>query len=216
MTTKRPRKPRASKAPKKVSPCGEAAIKAALRTELLRADDVASGSCRALNEMGIAHGSCRADFTVVYPELGKLIGVEVKSSSDTLARLPAQIEYYSSVYTQCHLVVATKHFEKAKAILPHWWGLAEVIDEPEGVKLHWHRTASNNVHVSVSALLELVWKDELVAMAAELGEYNGMAGATAFVLRLRLARTVDKGVLIKKVLKILATREHWRGAFRAS
>lgn len=69
-----------------------------------------------LDELGLRHGTCRVDIAVVN---GYLHGYEIKSDSDTLERLPAQIATYGLVLDRATLVVGERHLEKAKPLIPH-------------------------------------------------------------------------------------------------
>ena len=82
-----------------------------------------------LNELGLRHGACRVDIAVVN---GHLHGYEIKSDADTLERLPAQVTAYGAVLDRASLVVGEKYAEKAKALLPDWWGIRVATVGPRG------------------------------------------------------------------------------------
>src|SRR5262245_39425246 len=75
---------------------------------------------RLVEEMGIWSGSVRIDIALIN---GSLSGYELKSDSDTLERLPRQLAIYGRVFDYLHLVVGKRHADKARALLPDWWGV---------------------------------------------------------------------------------------------
>jgi hypothetical protein len=100
--------------------------------------------------------------------LGKsLDGYEIKTSRDTLKRLPKQIEAYGSLFDRCTAVLAEKHIEKAQGLLPKWWGIMAIACDDEGTSLRNVRKARANPGVRAETLVRLLWRDE--AMSALLG-----------------------------------------------
>src|ERR1700733_2509791 len=91
---------------------------------------------RIVEEMGVWSGSVRIDIAVVN---GSLSGYELKSERDTLERLPRQVRLYGHVFDFLHLVVGKRHVEKAKAMIPDWWGVKIAIAGSTGVELLPHR-----------------------------------------------------------------------------
>src|SRR5262245_4058494 len=75
---------------------------------------------RVVDELGIFEGACRVDVAVIN---GSLHGYEIKSSADTLERLPAQQSYYNQVFDRITLVADACHIEQAMQIVPPFWGL---------------------------------------------------------------------------------------------
>lgn len=62
----------------------------------------------------------RADLVTVGSELH---AYEIKSHADTLKRLPTQVVGFSALFDRCSVVVAPRHLEKAREIVPAWWGI---------------------------------------------------------------------------------------------
>lgn len=83
-----------------------------LRTEFCHEDDL------IVEELGC--NAARIDVAVIN---GSLHAFEIKSDSDSLHRLPAQIIAYQGVYDYVTLVCGRKLIEKAVAIVPETWGL---------------------------------------------------------------------------------------------
>lgn len=55
---------------------------------------------------------------------------EIKSASDSTARLPKQVPLYSKLFDRCALVTAPNHLKSVRqAVVPAWWGLVVVLSE---------------------------------------------------------------------------------------
>lgn len=91
-----------------------------------------------------------------------LVGVEIKSEKDSLTRLKRQIKDYNSFFKFNILVCHKKHTEKAKKIIPYHFGLIEIWSEDGEVLLNELRIAKENLSRNHKALVNFMWKDELV------------------------------------------------------
>lgn len=78
---------------------------------------------RIINELGIDFGASRVDIAVVN---GILHGYEIKSESDTLKRLPKQMEYYNRLFERLTIVIDEKFYDDIQKIVPNWWGITIV------------------------------------------------------------------------------------------
>lgn len=103
-------------------PDREHAIRSALKGRHLRhhhgRDDVLM-----IDELGLRHAQGRVDLAVFN---GHLHGYEIKSSGDTLERLPRQLSIYSDSLQKLTLVVATRHLDATAAMVAEWCGLIEI------------------------------------------------------------------------------------------
>src|SRR5439155_10222560 len=88
-------------------------VRQALHRKVLR-DHHGDANTLVLDELGLRHGACRVDIAVVN---GYLHGYEIKSDSDTLDRLPAQVAVYNLVLDRATLVVGERHLQKAQPLL---------------------------------------------------------------------------------------------------
>jgi hypothetical protein len=59
-----------------------------------------------LQELGVCYGEARVDLAAVN---GQLVGFEIKSSSDTLVRLPKRVALYSRVMDEMTLFCDRRH-----------------------------------------------------------------------------------------------------------
>jgi len=108
-----------------------------------------------LQEFGC--NTARIDVAVVN---GALHGFEIKSDSDTLSRLDAQIEQYSSVFDFVTLICGRKLFSSARSIVPKWWGLCIAHVQNEVVRFKEVRSPKQNIKQDKAALARLLWKEE--------------------------------------------------------
>ncbi|AJC82173.1 hypothetical protein IE4803_PB00116 (plasmid) [Rhizobium etli bv. phaseoli str. IE4803] len=103
-------------------------IRAALHKKKLRSYQK-TGDVIIVDERGLSHAKVRSDVAVISAEVH---GFEIKSSLDTLDRLPAQLEYYSKGLSRLTLVCAARHLSKAEMIVPAWCGLISAEKGPRG------------------------------------------------------------------------------------
>lgn len=161
---------------------------------------------RILDELDIA-GQVRVDTVVLN---GSFAGFEIKSASDTLRRLPRQVEVYSQVLDYATLVVARNHSAKARDLLPSWWGVIEATSRPDGVALRSVRKARRNATIDPMTLCTLLWRQEVLAELELHDAAKGVRGKPNWVLWERLAETVDSETLRDAVRERLKARSEWR------
>jgi hypothetical protein len=138
----------------------ERAVRVALRREI---EEGETKTRAMVDEFWLPGSKARADLAV----LGKsLDGYEIKTSRDNLKRLPNQVQAYGSLFDRCTAVVAERHIESARGILPDWWGIM-AIGSGDQARFHAIRKARRNPAVQAETLVRLLWRDE--AMAALLG-----------------------------------------------
>lgn len=161
-----------------------------------------------VDEFCINLGSVRADIAVIN---GILHGYELKSSNDTLERLPSQIEHYSSVMDKATLVVAENHVDSAVHLLPHWWGIKVVSQGKRGaMHLASLRRNKRNPCVSNLALAQLLWKEECIFILDKMGLAKGNKSKPRYELWNVVAANVPLEVLKDEVRTLLKKRTGWR------
>jgi hypothetical protein len=152
-------------------------------------------------------GNARIDLAVIN---GQLHGFEIKSERDKLDRLPSQIEYYSKVFDTVTLVVSENHLDKAKAMVPSWWGIDCVVKKKLSYSLKTIRKSKFNNGVQPLELSLLLWKDELI----ELLELNSITKGIKSKSRYDLGRIASEKIDLKQlslfVKSKLKRREDWR------
>lgn len=125
---------------------------------------------RIVSELDLC-GSVRVDIAVVN---GMLCGYELKSDADTLRRLPEQARVYSQVLDRATLVVTEHHVEAALEIVPDWWAIFVAVEVGGGVALQTRRGGADNPAVDARALVQLLWRDEVLEELAARGMERGL------------------------------------------
>jgi hypothetical protein len=165
-------------------------------------------STRIVEEMGIWSGSVRIDIAVIN---GMLSGFELKSDSDTLDRLPAQIDLYCKVFDQVVLVVGERHAPKALQIIPAWWGVMVASEESHEVALATARAAEQNPAPDPRIVAKLLWKDEALSVLERRGLARGYRSKPVAVVHDRLADALTYDELSSAVRAALKARLQWLG-----
>lgn len=160
-----------------------------------------------INELGICQGQSRVDVAVVN---GIMHGYEIKSESDTLERLPRQIEYYNKVFDRVTIVVAVDYLEHVKKMVPKWWGIISVRNRHGEIKLKKLRQGRANKKIDPFAVSQFLWKDEALEILKEKGLQRGYLSKPKRVILEHLAETIEINELKYLVNLQLKQREGWR------
>jgi len=192
---------------KKTSVTRDRDVREAVLKKVL-SEHVADPNVLVVEELGLEHGACRVDIAVVN---GYLHGYELKSDSDNLQRLPAQIAAYSKVFDRATLVLGEKHLETASSILPSWWGIKVAHVGARGaVNIDTHRPIENNPDVSSFHLAHLLWKPEAIDILRQMGVTDNLSRLNRSALYNLLAETVPLQELRRHVREALKLRTKWR------
>lgn len=108
-----------------------------------------------IEELCIVDKSNRAD--LVHAN-GSLLGFEIKSANDTLARWEKQCVAYAMVFDEVWLCCHARHVQKAFEVSAPYVGLMGVDDHGGLIVL---RHAKVNKHVDVHAVSGLLWRSEI-------------------------------------------------------
>lgn len=181
-------------------------VRSALHKQLLSQHAADLDSTRFVDELGLC-GEVRVDVAVVNAALS---GFELKSASDTLRRLPAQIDVYSRVLDYCTLVVAENHLDRATAAIPSWWGCTVAAWDGTKVTLSEETPARLNPAIDAYSLAQLLWRDETLAALEQIGAARGVRSKPRTVLWRRLADAVEIDELRVLVREVLKRRQAWR------
>jgi hypothetical protein len=158
---------------------------------------------RIVEEMGVWSGSVRIDVAVIN---GSLSGYELKSDRDTLERLPFQRDLYGRVFDFVHLVVGRRHIEKAKVLLPEWWGIRVAVMTDGVVDLVPHRQAHRNPTPDPYLVAQLLWKEETIKVLTAFGLDKGWRSKRIRLIHQRLAAEIPFDELREHVLGALKAR----------
>lgn len=178
-------------------------LRAAVKRELQ--DKYATDpSTRIVEEMGVWSGAVRIDIAVIN---GKLLGYELKSNSDTLDRLPRQVEIYGKIFDQVTLVVGDRHAEKAFNVIPEWWGCKVASMDDSDVTFRWKRKAAFNPGLDPTILVQMLWKEEAVAILEKYKLADGWRSKRASEIGRRLLSEVPFKQLAHEIRSALKIRE---------
>ena len=161
---------------------------------------------RIVEEMGIWSGTVRIDVAVIN---GEITGFELKSDRDTLDRLPAQANVYSRVFDRVYLVAGTRHLEKARQLVPKWWGIIAATGTTDGVRLLQTRTAKKNPGPDPYLRAQLLWKDEALSVLENYGLLKGYKSKPIRIVHERLAKELTFEDLSFCVREALKQRPQW-------
>jgi len=187
----------------------DADIRDGLKRKLLR-HHIADQDTLVMDEVGLRHGAARIDVLVVN---GYLHGYELKSDSDTLRRLGNQIRVYCSVLDRVTMVVGEKHLDEVEAAVPAWWGIKVAAQGRRGgMKFPDVRRSRMNPSLDPVAVAKLLWRDEALALLAEVGRDVGVRSKPRKAVYQRLSDTFDLAVLRGQVRDQLRNRSDWRPA----
>jgi hypothetical protein len=183
-----------------------------IRRALRRYLTVAFGedpSALIIDELGVCRGTVRVDMAVVN---GELKGFEIKSDRDTLGRLEAQAAIYNRVFDTLSIVVGSRHLQRVEPMIPGWWGIW-VVDQLGGHDaLTCIRAESRNEHIDPYSLVQLLWREETLALLLRHNLASGLRGKPRRHLWDILASNLTINDLRDSVRAQLKARQLWRSA----
>ena len=128
---------------------------------------------KLFDELGVCEGRVRIDLAVV--DTRRLHGFEIKSDQDTLARLDEQQRVYSKVFDQVTIVTHGAHMEHVFERVPSWWGVTQAIGiGATKVAFIERRSATDNPGRDAKSIVQLLWRDEVLAILARRGLDRGV------------------------------------------
>jgi len=161
-----------------------------------------------IDELGLAHAQSRIDLAVFN---GHLHGYEIKSSGDTLDRLPRQLAFYTDALQKLTLVIATRHLDAAEALAPDWCGLTEIAEGPRGgMTFVSRRRARVNPDLDPFMLAHLLWHQEAQALLRARGASKADVNAPRKRLYRLLADKIPVRELAPAIKAAMASRTGWR------
>lgn len=101
-----------------------------------------------------------ADIIIVLED--KLIGIEIKSDSDTYTRLPTQIKDYNHFFDYNYLAIGSSHIKHAHEHIPKHWGIL-CVETKNNIKPYITelRQPQPTPRLQVSYQIKLLWRLEL-------------------------------------------------------
>lgn len=163
-----------------------------------------------IDELGVAHGKNRADIAVLN---GIIHGFEIKSSKDTLSRLPEQISEYSRCFEKVSIVAAPNHIEKLQLMLPSWCGLILATKGSKGaITFKTIRRAQKNPSIEIYAMAHFLWKKEIIEILTQFGESE----KNLKLSRENLYKLLPKSTTTKQLTELIKAKFMSRTAWRSA
>lgn len=160
-----------------------------------------------INELGICQGIARVDIAVIN---GKIHGFEIKSESDTLERLPSQLEVFNRVLETMTIVTGEKHLGKVKKLIPKWWGIIKVSQINNAVCFEQLRKSRKNPGVDPLSLVQLLWHNEAKSILEHNNIFKGLKSKPRRLLWSALADHLPPKKLSDIVRTTLKNRDSLR------
>jgi len=161
-----------------------------------------------VDELGLSHARARIDVAVIN---GCVHGYEIKSSLDTLKRLPAQLSLYTQCLEKLTLVCARRHIEHVASITPNWCGILMAEKSVRGaVKFTTIRRGSSNTHIDPVQLAHLLWRPEAVALLSRFESNKKVLTRPRKQLYEALAAVLTVSQLTDAIREFMQLRRAWR------
>jgi hypothetical protein len=185
----------------------DSVVRSAFHQRILKSEHDSSDTV-VVDELGLKNGLVRADIAVLN---GKLVGYEIKTNSDTLIRLPHQIQAYNEVFDNVYVITGDKHLENVLLSVPEWWGIYLVTETEDGLyDFKRCRKAKKNREKDTMGLAQLLWKDEVIDILTSYLNYTVRSKATKEQLYDVLSNECSSAKLSTFVLQYLKSRQTWR------
>jgi len=184
-------------------------IRSALLERLLKAYN--SQEDAIIPEFALMSESARIDIAVVN---GIMHGYELKSDRDNLLRLENQKQAYNLVFDQITLVVGKSHLMNSIYNIPDWWGVTVAkIDDHNLLSFLKIRDSKPNPEQNVRAMINLLWKREIIAKLSELGISNRLGNKSKRYVGDLLANSLEAMDIkdyVRQSLKDRFFNSNWR------
>jgi hypothetical protein len=161
-------------------------IRPALR-RLVRELEAGAADSVVIEELGLSKGAVRVDVAVIN---GIMHAYEIKSDADSLRRLGMQAAHYGKCFDRVSLVLGSRHVELARKAVPSWWGLLRVTPGENGPVIRTVRFCRRNPSREARALIELLWREETLALLERRGFAKGLRSKPREVLWDRAAEVL--------------------------
>lgn len=162
---------------------------------------------KVVEELNLPAAKARIDMAVIN---GHLHGYEIKSSKDTLQRLPSQLEAYEKIFDYLSVITEKKHSKKLIDLVPSWVNVYVCSEVNDQFVIELAQKGSINKNKSGFHLAKILWREELIQILNEK--------QIPFIQRDRnwiLAEIVSSNIKVKELSEIvrikLKGRKNWKG-----
>jgi len=161
-----------------------------------------------VDELGLAHAKVRIDVAVIN---GCIHGYEIKSSLDTLGRLPAQLDLYAQCLEKLTIVCATRHLTKIEILAPAWAGIVVASKGVRGgIRFSTVRRTGVNPGIEAAQLAHLLWRGEAIELLKRRGIPEKALRAPRKELYQALAQLMTISELTEAIREFMVLRPRWR------
>ncbi len=162
------------------------------------------GKIRILEEK--VTGRARADVVMITEEA--LFGIEIKSDSDTYARLKKQVKNYDMYYDRNIIVAGSSHGAHVSEHVPKYWGIITVeLDASGNPDFYVLREPQDNPKVKDDRKISILWRIELNYLL-KLNNLPKYARKSKFFVQQTLLDRVDRDILWKQAYNELFERDY--------
>lgn len=162
------------------------------------------GKIRILEEK--VTGRARADVVMITENL--LFGIEIKSDSDTYARLKKQVKNYDLYYDRNIIVAGSSHGAHVSEHVPKYWGIITVeLDASGNPDFYVLREPQDNPKVKDDRKISILWRIELNNLL-KLNNLPKYTRKSKFFVQQTLLDRVDKDLLWKQACNELFERDY--------
>jgi len=190
-----------------VFPVTDSDIRRSAHRQLFRDHHTAPGTL-VVDELGLRHGSARADIAIVN---GRLVAYEIKSERDSLHRLKNQVAAYDAIFDNITIIVGPKHERRVAQRIPRHWGIIIAQRGKLGaVRFEFQRKARMNRRIDLFAIAQLLWRTEVMGLLQSTGVSNQLLRQPRTALYRHLVSSMPAQTLKAAVRNCLRTRRNWR------
>lgn len=163
---------------------------------------------KIIDELKLCQGEAIIDIAVFN---GSINGYEIKSDSDTLERLPKQMEIYNKVFNKMTIVTGDKYIDNIFNIVPEWWGIIKVINGTSKIdNFVVVRENKENKYIDSTALIQLLWKDEILELLDLFNIKSGVKSKSKKALWKITSDNIELKHIENFVRNKIKTRVNWR------
>jgi hypothetical protein len=164
-----------------------------------------------LEEIGLYQHESRIDLIAVN---GCIHGYEIKSSEDTLRRLPRQVDEYNRAFEKLTIVLTRRHKADARGLIPKWWGILEASEVGGQIELRPQREPRPNRSIDPYSMAQFLWRKEALRALEQLGLAKGLRSKPRHFLWKKLAECVPLVDLTQTVRIVVKSRGDSKSALQ--
>jgi hypothetical protein len=174
------------------------------KTEL--ANFITDPHSKVVEELKLPAAKARIDIAVIN---GHLHGYEIKGASDTLQRLPSQVNAYSKIFDYLTVVTELKYHERILNVIPEWVGVSVCSDKYGNEEFEIIQPPVLNEHKDAFYIAKLLWREELIDILQSF-QIPHKKKIRSWLLCEAAAYNLDISTLSNVVREKLKVRKDWK------